>query len=253
MITQSTALNYVATLEIPEAQVTSVETVEADAPTSAAGQVQALVAGADIVTFAKGVPADQRQDIVNSTLLAQLAANKAGTGDVQIWYAKYFDVLTNIGWVIADRSFANYVDESENFQAHEAIKRIAATLLGSSPAALSLITGTLDALKAASDNSPWITLLNRESQSTSSKRFQMTLVEPNPQGNDPTIAMMMFTLEADAKLTQVLFFKFANNSVRFRHASGKVTINNAVLQSVRTAIEQRLAAYAAHFVKAIEL
>src|SRR5690349_20685748 len=59
---------------------------------------QALVVGSDIISFVKGVTEEQRQDIVNSALLAQLIANAKVKNKTHIfkWYDAYFDALTHI-------------------------------------------------------------------------------------------------------------------------------------------------------------
>ncbi len=60
---------------------------------------------------------------------------------------------------------------------------------------------------------------------------------------------MAFALSANAKLTQVLFFRFRGNKITLKHASGKVTINTKVLDSIRPALEAKLVGFAQKFVK----
>jgi hypothetical protein len=213
---------------------------------------QAMIVGSDIVSFVKGVTPERREDIVNSSLLAQLSARKRVSDTTRIydWYNAYFDVLMNIGWVVQDRGFARHSEASENFQAHEAIIQVATSLLGPNAATLAVVKATLDALKSMSTNSPWITLFNRESQSANTARFQVTLAE---EGDDDQllVSLMAFGLEAKATLTQVLFFKFQSNEASLKHYSGKVTINFFVLSSVRELIRTKIASFATDYLKAI--
>ncbi|MGE5239326.1 MAG: hypothetical protein ACM3ON_11030 [Chloroflexota bacterium] len=213
---------------------------------------QAMVVGSDIVSFVQGVTPERREDIVNSSLLAQLAAKKKVSDPTKIydWYNAYFDVLTNIGWAVQDQGFAEYSESSAGFEAHEAILSVAAVLLGPGATTLAIIKATLDALKSMSTDSPWITLFNRESQSAHTARFQVTLAE---QSSDDQflVSLMAFGLEAKAALTQVLFFKFHSNEASLKHYSGKVTINAHVLASVRDAIKNKLAGFAKDYVEAL--
>jgi hypothetical protein len=100
------------------------------------------------------------------------------------------------------------------------------------------------------ENSPWITLFNRESQFAKSARFQVTLAEQQPDAQF-LVTLMAFGLVAASTLTQVLFFKFKTNDVRLKHSSGKVTINTYVLDSIREAVKDRIAGFSSDFIQAL--
>ena len=156
----------------------------------------------------------------------------------------------HIGWSVQDRGFATYSEASENFEAHEAIMKVAASLLGPTATTLAVIKATLDALKSMSADSPWITIFNRESQSAKTARFQVTLAEQGEDGQF-LVTLMAFGLEAKATLTQVLFFKFKSSEASLKHYSGKVTINTHVLTNVRDLIKNKIAAHAIDYIMAL--
>jgi hypothetical protein len=60
----------------------------------------AYVAAASVVSFADGVTGQQKEDLLNSTLLAQLGANHRfdREKDTLNWYGAYRTVLWGIGW-----------------------------------------------------------------------------------------------------------------------------------------------------------
>ena len=60
---------------------------------------QATVVGSSVVSFVTGVTPENRRDIVNCSLLAQLAANKAvpSRDDIRAWYEAYFNALSYLG------------------------------------------------------------------------------------------------------------------------------------------------------------
>ena len=195
---------------------------------------------------------ERRRDIVNSALLAQLVANKRVPDATRVfdWYDAYFEALSNIGWVIQTRQFVQHVEQSDRFEAHEAILAVAATLLGSAATSLQVVKATLDALKSLKQNSPWITLFHRESQRASTARFQVTLAEEAPAGQF-LVTLMAFGLNAKGTLTQVLFFKFQSNDVELKHASGSVTINEQVIMAVRDDIAGKLVGYAQNYIRTL--
>jgi hypothetical protein len=218
---------------------------------------QAAVVGSEVIAFVKGVTPEQRSDVVNAALLAQLVAKKkcpepTSLPEVLAWYDQYFDVLSQVGFVIQDKGFAEYVETSDTFEAHEAIFEVAATLLAGSPAALAVVKKTLEALQKMSSDSPWITLFHRESQSARTARVQMSLVDRDE--NAPfLVSTIAFGLQASAKVTQVLFFKFHRNSVTLQHHSGKATIDAEVLASVRDAVAAKLTAFAHDYVAGLDI
>ena len=60
--------------------------------------------------FRQGFPPEQRGDVVNATLLAQLVAKRRVPEpkilpDLISWYEHYFDVLSRVGFAIQDRGF----------------------------------------------------------------------------------------------------------------------------------------------------
>ena len=56
--------------------------------------------------------------------------------DVGAWYDTYFDALSQLGFAIQDKAFAEYRASSDTFEAHEAILEVAGALLAGSPGAL---------------------------------------------------------------------------------------------------------------------
>jgi hypothetical protein len=146
----SEALEFVNRLELPPAPL-ALEGLESVAEFDFdRAKSQAMIVGSDIVSFVQGVTEERRRDIVNSALLAQLVANKRvpDTADLLQWYDAYFDVLSNIGWVIQSRQLVDHTERSDGFEAHQAIMTVAASLLGPGAAAMSVIKATLDALKS---------------------------------------------------------------------------------------------------------
>jgi hypothetical protein len=214
---------------------------------------QATVVGSEIISFVRGVPAPIRDNIVNCSLLAQLAAKKvtSGQNNSQAWYDVYFDTLTAIGFAVEERGFAQYHQKGNDLEAHKAILKIAATLFGPASTALAVVESTLDAMHSFIDG-PWLTIFKRESETATAGRFQVTVVEP-ARNSGSTLGLMAFELEGNAMLTQILFFKFRSSDVILRHASGKVTIDTEILDVISAELSQKIAAYARSYVAELPL
>jgi hypothetical protein len=253
--TPASARRFVAAVPLPEAKRGAAPGEATELVLDQAKQ-QAAVVGSDIVAFVSGVTPERRQDIIHSSLFAQLVAKKKVGGaaevDAKAWYDAYFDALTNIGWVTQERTFAEYREASTDFEAHEAISKVAATVLGPATTALAVVESTLGALRTMGSGQPWITLFDRESRTGKTAHFQVTLVEQEPEGKF-LVSLMAFSLEATSTLTQVLFFRVRRNEATLRHCSGHVTIDTDVLEAVRPTLKARLAAWALEFVREVPL
>jgi len=217
-------------------------------------RAQAAVAGSEIVSFVEGVPPERRQAILNSVLLAQLAA-KRRVPDVENfdeWYEVYFDVLSSIGWVILDGSFAEYKESTGNFDAHKAILKVATALLGAGTAGLALAITTLEALQSMNENDPWIKVFRMESHSARTARFQIGLAS-SEKGGELSVDLMSFSLKATLDVVQVLFFTSKTSEVTFKHQAARVTINTGVLEATQDAIRARLTGIANRYVGEIDI
>src|SRR5690348_4479244 len=114
------ARNFVAGAELPPPPHISKAREAAEPLKLVKEKTQALVVGSDVMSFVTGVTPERRQDLVNASLLAQLVATKRvpDPTNLQAWYDAYFEVLTNLGFAIQDRQFAEYSEKSDDFEAH---------------------------------------------------------------------------------------------------------------------------------------
>jgi hypothetical protein len=214
---------------------------------------QAMVVGADIVSFVTGTDPRLRTAIMHCALLAQLAANRKvpSREDIRSWYKSYFDVLEQLGWAIQDRGFSDHHEKGDDFEAHQAILSVAATVLGPAPAALEVVKSTLTAMKATAKGS-WMTIFQQESEAAKAARFQVTVAEPANRGG-VVVSLMAFELDETTSLTQVLFFKFRSIDVRLRHSSGRVAIDTDLLAAVAPSIARRVGDYVQNYVENIPI
>lgn len=207
-------------------------------------KMQAQVVGSGVYSFAQGVTAEVREGISDSALLAQLVANKQVSADAQPleWFAAYSKVLQNVGWTLQERGWTDYSAEGTAVEVNEKIIEVMTVALGPAPAAIAIVTATITALRAMSQNSPWITLFSRESQKARIARFQIGLVEKEVDG-EVFVSLLACLIEAKNDITQVLFFKFRNAGASFKANSAKVSINRQAIAELGPAIRKQVRAY----------
>lgn len=217
-------------------------------------EAQSLVAGSGLIVATADVPARTREDLVNCTLFAQLAASGEvpDAGKVMDWYNAYFRWLAVLGWSQSDRQFQDYRFSGQHAEAHKAIGRVLAALLGPQAAALAVVQAALLALQEMSENSPWLTLFDRQSRVEKSARFQVATAQVGAGGLVQT-GLVGFSLKARTQFTQVLFFKFASGSTRLQYAAGQATIYEAALAEQREQVAARLQDYRRQLVGEVKL
>ena len=216
-------------------------------------KTQAQVIGSGVFSFAQGVDAMVREAISDSALLAQLVANKRVdfASKPREWFKVYESVLENVGWTLQDDGWTDYAAGGTAIEVHEKIIEVMSAVLGSAPAALTIITTTINALKAMNSDSPWITIFNHEAQKAKIARFQIGLVEKGA-ADDVFVSLVGCLIEANNSITQVLFFKFKQADAVFRANSSKVSINRTALTDLGPMIRTKVRAYQVDYLSSIK-
>ena len=250
------ARNYVMGLDLPPVPVRKRGADGAPVPAAVAFSEapQAVVVGSQLTEFSAKVSADARSAIADSMLIAQLAANKAAdaAADVFAWYRKYIEVLQKVGWKVQDMEFQTQQVSDKNLGVHSAIIPVLMAMLGPGVAAASLVISVLNGLKEMDSSSPWITVFDRASQHAHGAKFQVSYVDADAEGA-PQISVMCFGIDAQRTVTQVLFFKFSQDSAEFKKANGKLAMSLAQLAEAREVIAQRVHPFIADYVKGLDI
>ena len=217
---------------------------------------QATVVGSNIIGFAQGVTAEDRSTIAQSSLLAQLATNKAvGTlqtpSDLGKWYDNYLKVVGNTGWVLQGQNVETYTSGASDAEINEAIEGVAEAFLGPAATTLVLLKATLGALQKVS-NGPWLTLYSNSSQQATMACFSTTLASIDP---DATLILkcMGFGLTKYDNTTQVLFFKWRSQKAVLTDLQATFSVDRATSAAVKDAVAAKIAAYESDYIKSIDL
>lgn len=168
---------------------------------------QTLALGSQVAEFSRALTTEQRGDIVNSFLVAQLAANsllKNVGGNSADWYDRYFFVLANSGWRVDHPPPVTLRLAGAPDEVHRKLIPIVSAALGDL-ATHSTIMSALRGLATVAHDRTWITLFQRESRRASANQFQIAYVDAKA-GTDPNVVMTDFDLTASEQVTQVLFF-----------------------------------------------
>lgn len=247
---------YLETLELPALSVKKESTFESaeSGPATLTGEDQVIAIGSQIAEFASSVAEDIREDISNSLLLAQLAADKAaGTPDnAQEWYNAYIDVLKNIGWLVEDASWNMQEFDGVTAEVHKAVIPVITAALGASGITSALIIDLLNGLAEVSKDQPWITLFDKASKRAYGGQFQISYIH-TPPGGKPVMVVAFFGLEGDTTLVQVLFLKLSESSINLSQGKSSLSINEEAFRDAAPKVQKKVAGYVSDFIDNLDL
>ncbi|MEU7583849.1 hypothetical protein AB0B50_40435 [Streptomyces sp. NPDC041068] len=211
----------------------------------------AVVAGS-VVAFTDGLNGQQKSDVLNSTLVAQLAANKKydREKDTAKWYGFYRTVLEQVGWVVPSFSFAKLSVAGSRFTVDRAV--IALLQAIATGGELTAAKAAIAALKALPDRDRRVVLFESSSHSEKLGNFQISTCGVSARD---TVVMKIgaFHFKTNERVTRVLFFSFPRASTTMYQSRQTMTLNEDVYEQVREAIIEKLGDKADKFIDELEI
>ncbi len=214
-------------------------------------QEQSFFNAKSLVSFASGVTGQSKQDILDSTLFAQLAANKKypEQNDTLKWYECFIDVMSKTGWVIEGAEMSSFSSSHDIYEVENVIIDILTTAFGGTYVAV--IVKTLSALKGLSDTNAKIRAFEKNTHSQSKGAFQVGLAVE--QNDTVSLNLGTFMINTSTQIKTILFFKSSKDKVELKYCSRKATLNPAIYNSIRETISAKLGDQLSNYVTEIDI
>lgn len=209
-------------------------------------QPEAYINNKSLTSFAANVSGQNRQDLLNSTLLAQLVADYCHpeSFNIKLWYLKYVDVLKNIGWTLSAKEFATFETSGSVFEMDAAVLQILSAAIGGGY--LNILTQTIDSFKSLSDSDNKIKAFEKNTHNLNKGTFQLALaVEDN---GIVSLSLGAFQLSTSEEIKQIVFFKSSKDNTEMKYLTDTATLNNDVFSLVRNDIQAKLGNKAQSFI-----
>jgi hypothetical protein len=241
----------------PKERLEFVQHLELDRPKIKAGQPKTIVRDipetpkitaddkanyvddGSLVSFVAGLSSEDKTDVLNSVLLAQLAANKKHDryAEPEAWYKSYHQILSTIGWVGQQDTFKEYKTTALKINVEKAVLEILGSLaLGAT--AIALVTQALSALGNLSKHDSTFVLWDQSSHSLTTGNFQIAASEKS--GTDVVLHLGTFYFTATQTDTHFLFFDFSTDDIRLSNSAMTMTLNKDLYAHVRNSVIRKL-------------
>ena len=220
-------------------------------PTHDPTKASAAIDDGSLVSFVAGVSLQHQADALNSTLLAQLAANKKydRENDVEDWYGFYKTVLENVGWEVQKFDFQKFNPSGSGFTMDKVVLDLLASIATQDD--IAVINETIKALKALSNSDGRVVLFEQATHTTSKGNFQICACSESAG-----VLMMKigaFSFSSTETVTSVLWFTFSSSSANVYQGGQVMNLDNDVYSQNRSAIVTKLGAHAAQFVGDLDI
>ena len=251
--------NFVTALELAELPSESVLDIQANYPSfgfpgeSREKKEQGFVDCGSLVSFTENLSGQNKEDVLYSTLLAQLAANKKYHRETQHneWYKRYMEVLENVGWVAQRLKFDQYKSRQGSFEISEVVIELLTSLVGDdNPHMISVVKKTLKALQKPSSDA--IKLFGSNSSSAKSGNFQIVPCTLDKSGQ-VTVGFIGCYFEASEVDRRFLFFTYHDSKIKLCKSADRFTLNEKVYEEVRDIVRKKIGDKAKRFLVDVDI
>jgi hypothetical protein len=212
---------------------------------------QAFLNDKTIVSFVAGLSVESRQDVLDSTLLAQLAANHdfPGEDELKEWYQRYIEVLNNIGWNISRKSYEENIQGTKALDMQNVLLNIIQKAFTSDW--VGILTSTLASMKGLSGKDHKIKMFEQNTTRNKKGAFQLSVA--SEKNGAVGLRMAGLTVTANTKILNLLFFNFNSGSATVSAETFDGTLNGSLYQNHRIAVRRKLELKSQQYVAEIEI
>ncbi len=247
-------LAWIEALEIPETHNLKLDASPSNRAATNPNDKGAMVAAASVPSFVSGLALQARDDVQNSTLLMQLAANNAypDEKDKDKWFTFYSDGLARLGWGTTSSVYERYQPKNTNVTMNQVVLEIILDVVGNMSNPLYKIAH--DAFGAMNDPANKSPLMLFDQTSTEQGRGKFQIL-PAGQDQNGTVSMVLTAINAhtDVQTGSFLFWKWSTSSSVLYRAASLIVLNESVYSQVRQAVIAKLGANAKDWLANLKL
>lgn len=215
------------------------------------GTEEAFIVDRTLVFLTGDVTEQQRHDVLNSLLLAQLTARKQFPEIEQTveWHRSFMGVLGQLGHIVEKTAFNQFNSRQHVFELKEAVMDIWATEYGGN--SFTLIRKSLDAIQHLDKKRSVARAFEKNTHAENHAAFQICIV--TNQHDVVILNTGMFLLESHSQIKEILSTRFSRENVLFRYAAYSSTLNEEVYAHIRNAVNDKLRSVSGNYITSIDI
>ncbi|MGW1410082.1 hypothetical protein [Streptomyces sp. NPDC002403] len=221
--------------------------------TISGGEEGGFVEGASLVSFVADLSAQNRNDVLASTLLAQLAADKKYEDDpknMKGWYDYYQYVLRHSYWDAQEWDFNEVHESSSMFGVQKVMLDVITAMVTGDE--LAVVRKTIEALDKLPKDDDRIKLWDSQTHSSNTGKFQAAVATETKGA--VALAIGGFSFTCHKRVDQLLWFKFESSDADFYQAHQTATLfSDEYAKHARQKILDKLGDRFDQFIDEIEL
>lgn len=244
-------INFIKSVELPAGE--GANNLRLQRMTLANDDPDALVAGSGVLSFLNGLTKQQKQDVLDSVMLAQLGANaKYPDQSTQRdeWFEHYSLILSKCGWTTTGESLRRVTNLQQEFTMDQVALEIIATVVGAN--GKPIVDMMLAVFAALKETPPALGLFEQQANNESSGNFQIL---PCIATDDGEVIMIKSCVQFNSteKVKKILFWTWKENTVELYAAANSTTLNQRLYSQIREQVQKTLAGHASRFIEDINL
>ena len=200
---------------------------------------QDFVDAGSLVSFMGDVGKQEREDVLHSTLLAQLAADYKYDRKKQAkdWYNYYVEVLSNVGWILQGFEFKRYNSSTETLQISTAILDVF-HVAKVNQSEVEAVKKTIQLLQS-SKNEAWWAVFNGCCSDSSNANLQVLPCKVDSSGQ-VVMNIGSFYFSAKTKEAKWLWCDFRSTDISLHWGTQTSTLSMEVYNKIRDDVIKKL-------------
>ncbi|MFJ3482945.1 hypothetical protein ACIPL1_06130 [Pseudomonas sp. NPDC090202] len=219
--------------------------ITADVPPLAPDAPVAAVVGSAILGFTEGVSDQNRQDIMDCFLLAQLKANKEFANEVgsEKWFGSFRTVLNQLGLGSWNWSYSRYQSGDKKFTMDQTGLQVLASAIAAAslpgPATLAMLKVAADTIAALQAREKPLGIFERQARTHNGASFAMGACSQSATG-EACVAMGAVSFDTASTVTNVLFWDWHSADVNVHRGEDNLVLNSVQYGVVREEVRKKL-------------
>ncbi len=212
---------------------------------------QAFVDAGSIVTFDGNVSRQTQEDVLNSSLLAQVASDHRHDRATEVidWHNYYSHIMNKIGWSDQGFKWQKYTSPEATFTMNEAIVDIANSILTDQE--VQIVVDALDALLKLPKEGSHRMVFDHSAMTDETASFRISVC--NQDNDTVTMKSMAFYFDVKQQDTNILLNNFNSASNPLNQAIVSQTLNRQFYDQIRASVVAKLGPDAAHYVLDLDI